>query len=153
MVSQIFKPQTNYETAISSALGGAMYHIVTKDEASARHAIGFLKRNQSGRATFLPLTVMKPRRMQREHEVLAQNLTGYLGVATDFTECEETFYGLRAVSYTHLHGIQDEMNKVLYDARKTDAYTVMEDAQTYPFFSEYKAIIDVYKRQYMVREI
>ena len=95
VVSQIFKPQTNYETAISSALGGAMYHIVTKDEASARHAIGFLKRNQSGRATFLPLTVMKPRRMQREHEVLAQNLTGYLGVATDFTECEETFYGLR----------------------------------------------------------
>ena len=95
VVSQIFKPQTNYETAISSALGGAMYHIVTKDEASARHAIGFLKRNQSGRATFLPLTVMKPRCMQREHEVLAQNLTGYLGVATDFTECEETFYGLR----------------------------------------------------------
>ena len=95
VVSQIFKPQTNYETAISSALGGAMYHIVTKDEASARHAIGFLKRNQSGRATFLPLTVMKPRRMQREHEVLAQNLTGYLGVATDFTECEQTFYGLR----------------------------------------------------------
>ena len=95
VVSQIFKPQTNYETAISSALGGAMYHIVTKDEASARHAIGFLKRNQSGRATFLPLTVMRPRRMQREHEVLAQNLTGYLGVATDFTECEETFYGLR----------------------------------------------------------
>ncbi len=95
VVSQIFKPQTNYETAISSALGGAMYHIVTKDEASARHAIGFLKRNQSGRATFLPLTVMKPRRMQREDEVLAQNLTGYLGVATDFTECEETFYGLR----------------------------------------------------------
>lgn len=95
VVSQIFKPQTNYETAISSALGGAMYHIVTKDEASARHAIGFLKRNQSGRATFLPLTVMKPRRMQREHEVLAQNLIGYLGVATDFTECEETFYGLR----------------------------------------------------------
>ena len=43
----------------------------------------------------MPLTVMKPRRMQREHEVLAQNLTGYLGVATDFTECEETFYGLR----------------------------------------------------------
>ena len=39
------------------------------------------------------------------------------------------------------HGIHDEMNKVVYDARKTDAYTVMEDAQTYPFFSECKAII------------
>ncbi|MEG0527856.1 MAG: AAA family ATPase, partial [Longicatena sp.] len=83
VVSQIFQPQTNYETAISNALGGAMYHIVTEDEASARHAITFLKRNQSGRATFLPLTVMKSRGMNREHVVLAQNCVGYLGVASD----------------------------------------------------------------------
>ena len=64
VVSQLFKPMMNYETAISNALGGAMYHIVTEDEAAARHAITFLKKNQSGRATFLPLTVMKPRYMQ-----------------------------------------------------------------------------------------
>ncbi|MEG0735743.1 MAG: chromosome segregation protein SMC [Longicatena sp.] len=95
VVSQIFQPQTNYETAISNALGGAMYHIVTEDEASARHAITFLKRNQSGRATFLPLTVMKSRGMNREHVVLAQNCVGYLGVASDFVENEEAFDTLK----------------------------------------------------------
>ncbi|MGX8834156.1 chromosome segregation protein SMC [Amedibacillus sp. YH-ame6] len=95
VVSQIFQPQTNYETAVSNALGGAMYHIVTEDEASARHAITFLKRNQSGRATFLPLTVMKSRGMNREHVVLAQNCVGYLGVASDFVENEEAFDTLK----------------------------------------------------------
>lgn len=95
VVSQIFKPQTNYETAISNALAGAMYHIVTTDEASARHAIAFLKKNQSGRATFLPLTIMRPRRMMKEHYMLAQNLKGFLGVASEFVENEERFHDLR----------------------------------------------------------
>ena len=95
VVSQIFKPQTNYETAISNALAGAMYHIVTKDEASARHAISFLKKNQSGRATFLPLSVMRPRRMMKEHYMLAQNLKGFLGVASECVENEERFNDLR----------------------------------------------------------
>lgn len=95
VVSQIFKPQMNYETAISNALGGAMYHIATTDEASARHAISFLKKNQSGRATFLPLTVMRPHRMNKEHSMLAQNLKGFLGLASDFVENEERFDDLR----------------------------------------------------------
>lgn len=95
VVSQIFKPQTNYETAISNSLAGAMYHIVTRDEASARHAIAFLKKNQGGRATFLPLSVMRPRRMMKEHYMLAQNLKGFLGVASEFVENEERFNDLR----------------------------------------------------------
>lgn len=95
VVSQIFKPLTNYETALSNALGGALYHIVTEHEASARHAISFLKKNQSGRATFLPLTVMKPRYMNKEHYMLAQNCTGFLGVGSDFVENEERFQILR----------------------------------------------------------
>lgn len=95
VVSQLFKPQMNYETAISNSLAGAMYHIVTKDEASARHAISFLKKNQSGRATFLPLTVMKPRYMNKEHRMLAENCEGFLGIASEFVENEERFNTLR----------------------------------------------------------
>lgn len=91
VVSQIFKPVMNYEIAISNAFAGAMYHIVTTDEKSARHAISFLKKNQSGRATFLPLTVMKPRYVNKEHLVLAQNCPGFLGIASDFVENEDAF--------------------------------------------------------------
>lgn len=96
VVSQLFEPQTNYETAISNALGGAMYHIVTSDEVSARHAISYLKKNQSGRATFLPLTVMKERSVNREHLMLAQNCVGFLGVACDFIENDVQFDTLKS---------------------------------------------------------
>lgn len=95
VVSQLFTPHHNYETAISNALAGAMYHIVTTDEAAARHSISFLKRNQSGRATFLPLTVMKARYMSKEHRMLAENCAGFLGIASDFVDNEEQFDVLR----------------------------------------------------------
>lgn len=91
VISQILKPMMNYEDAISNALGGAMYHIVTEDEAAARHAITFLKKNQSGRATFLPLPVLHPRHMNRDHLMLAQNSVGFLGCASEFVENEEIF--------------------------------------------------------------
>ncbi|MEG2801505.1 MAG: chromosome segregation protein SMC [Longicatena sp.] len=95
VVSQLFTPLTNYETAISNALGGALYHIVTRDEASARHAISYLKKNQSGRATFLPLSVMKPRTLSKEHRLLSENCVGFLGVASEFVENDEHFNDLR----------------------------------------------------------
>lgn len=95
VVSQILKPHDNYENAVSNAIGGALYHIVTEDEMSARHAITYLKKNASGRATFLPITVLKPRSIYKEHEIIAQNSVGYLGTANEFVDCEETFIVVR----------------------------------------------------------
>ncbi len=91
VVSQILKPHDNYENAVSNAIGGALYHIVTEDETSARHAITYLKKNASGRATFLPLTVLKPRGMFKEHEIVAKNSVGFLGTANEFVDCDEQF--------------------------------------------------------------
>ncbi len=95
VVSQIFKPMMNYESAIGSALGGALYHIVTEDETSARHAITFLKKNQSGRATFLPMNVLKPRYIGRDHRMLCENSVGFLGSAAEFVENEPIFDPVR----------------------------------------------------------
>lgn len=94
-VSQIFKPLANYETAISNALAGAMYHIVTTNEECARHAISFLKKNKSGRATFLPLTVMKPHYIFEESQMIAKNSSGFLGIASEFVENNERFNDIR----------------------------------------------------------
>lgn len=84
VVAQELKPKEGYEEAISVAIGGAMYNIVTADEASARNAINFLKKNQSGRATFLPKTVLYPRGLSREHKVICDNFKEFLGVASDY---------------------------------------------------------------------
>lgn len=91
VVSKLLTPQVGYEEAIGVALGGALYHIVTKDEESARNAINFLKRNESGRATFLPMTVLFNRFISREHQIVCDNSKGYLGAADEFVKCEPKF--------------------------------------------------------------
>lgn len=91
VVGQLFTITPGYEEALSTALGGAMNNIVTTDEASARNAIRFLSRNMSGRATFLPLTVCRPRYIRKEDEIIAAGSEGYLGKASDFVQCESRF--------------------------------------------------------------
>lgn len=87
VVAQNIKAQSGYEEALSVALGGAAYNIVTKDEQSARKSIAFLKRNRSGRATFLPCTVLKRHFLSDKARLIADNFDGYLGVLSDFVDC------------------------------------------------------------------
>ncbi|MGN1343160.1 MAG: chromosome segregation protein SMC [Traorella sp.] len=91
VVSFVLKPNDGYEQAIQSAISGAMYHIVCEDEISARHAITYLKKNECGKATFLPLSVCKERNILKEHQIICENMNGYLGVASEFCQCESTY--------------------------------------------------------------
>ncbi|MBQ1439658.1 MAG: AAA family ATPase [Solobacterium sp.] len=91
VIGQEIHAEKGYEQAVSEALGGAMYNIVTADEESARNAIRFLKKNQSGRATFLPVNVCQRRTLSQEASVICSNTKGYLGTASQFVTCDETF--------------------------------------------------------------
>ena len=91
VIGQEIHPEEGYEEAIATALAGSVFHIVTKDEESARKAIEFLKKNRSGRATFLPLTVCKPHTVKYEDEIICNNTKGYLGTAYDFCYCDPDY--------------------------------------------------------------
>lgn len=91
VVGQALIAQKGYEEALKASLTNAAYHIVTTNENSAKNAIEFLKRNRSGRATFIPLSVLKEHYLSKEHEIIAKNTKGYLGVMSDFITCEEKF--------------------------------------------------------------
>lgn len=91
VVGQEIHAEEGYEEAISTALAGSIYHIVAKDEASSRNAIEFLKRNRSGRATFLPCTVLKRRYVSKDALIIAENTEGYIGVAADFVNCASEY--------------------------------------------------------------
>lgn len=71
-----------FETAIETALGNALQNIVTKDEQDAKVLIEFLKKGQFGRATFLPITSMKPRNLSTEEKTLLKT-QGCFGIAKD----------------------------------------------------------------------
>lgn len=60
VVADIIKVDKEHEIAIETALGGSIQNIVTSDEDTAKRMIAYLKQNKLGRATFLPLTSVKP---------------------------------------------------------------------------------------------
>ncbi|MBR5742646.1 MAG: AAA family ATPase, partial [Clostridia bacterium] len=62
-VAELSSADKAYTTALETALGGALQNIVTDDEDSAKDAIRYLKNANAGRATFLPLTAIKPSRL------------------------------------------------------------------------------------------
>ena len=81
LASLITVPE-KYETAIETALGNAIQNIVTRNENDAKVLIEYLKRNQFGRATFLPITSMRPRNLSDADKKLI-NVAGSHGIAKD----------------------------------------------------------------------
>lgn len=91
VVSELLIAHADKALAVNAALGGSIYQIITKNEADARNAISFLKRNRSGRATFLPLSVCRPRKMNEQVITIASTSPGFLGFASECVDCKEIF--------------------------------------------------------------
>ena len=79
-IAELVHVPKDYEAALEIALGAAMQHIVVQTEKDARQAIQFLKQNRFGRATFLPLSVLKPRELNEYQRASIQNEDGFIGV-------------------------------------------------------------------------
>lgn len=82
-VSEQLTFDTRYKTALEIALGGASQNVIVEDEATAKRAIAFLKEKRQGRATFLPLTTIKPRQLSGQQISLLESSDGFLGLASD----------------------------------------------------------------------
>lgn len=80
-VGELITLDKKYETAIEIALGGAVQNIVAKNENDVKKAISYLKTNNKGRATFLPMTAIKPKTMNNKADILKN--TGVIGIAKE----------------------------------------------------------------------
>lgn len=90
-LSQLVIPKSGYEDAISYALGGAIYNIVCDDSNAAKQAINYLKKNRGGRATFLPLNVLKPRYVNDDDYDVSEQVEGFLGISSDFVDYDDKY--------------------------------------------------------------
>ncbi|MBQ9976487.1 MAG: chromosome segregation protein SMC [Clostridia bacterium] len=87
-VSKLIVTDPEYITAIETCLGAAMQNIVVENEDSAKAAIAFLKRTNSGRATFLPLTTVKGS-LADVREV--KNKKGFISIASELVRCDDKY--------------------------------------------------------------
>ncbi len=79
-VSQIITVDAKFALAVETALGAAMQNIVVETEDNAKQAIYALKRENSGRATFLPINTIKGRGLNEQG---LSECEGFLGVGND----------------------------------------------------------------------
>lgn len=77
VVADVLKVDKKFERAIEIALGGNYQNIITEDEGSAKSLIRYLKENKFGRATFLPLTNIRPRLNQISSITSEAGVIGY----------------------------------------------------------------------------
>lgn len=87
VVGELLKVPSQYERAIETALGSAVQNLVTETDEEAQKAIEWLKKEQAGRATFLPLNTLKPRTLARDFQALLGE-EGVLGLASDLVQIE-----------------------------------------------------------------
>ncbi|SDM02276.1 chromosome segregation protein SMC [Bacillus sp. OK048] len=90
-VAELITVPKEYETAIETALGAALQHIVVDTEVNARKAIQFLKQNAFGRATFLPLSVIKGRLLSSSQVAAIQNHPLLVGSAVDLVSFDSKY--------------------------------------------------------------
>ena len=88
-VSEHLTFDVRYQTALEIALGASSQHIIVEDENAATKAIDFLKRNRSGRATFLPLTTIKARTISSQNQDAIAASPGFLGMADELVSFDK----------------------------------------------------------------
>lgn len=87
VASKIDVPE-EFALAIETALGNALQNIIVEDETSAKKAISYLKRENLGRCTFLPLSTMKGKRLNLQG---IERQEGYVGVADQLISVKDIY--------------------------------------------------------------
>jgi len=122
-ISEHLTFDVHYQTALEIALGASSQHIIVEDEQAATKAIDFLKRNRSGRATFLPLTTIKARSISGQNQDVIASSPGFLGMADELvtfdTKLEAIFKNLLATTaiFDTVDHARDAARKVRYQVR------------------------------------
>ena len=91
-VSGLIDVDKKYVTAIEAALGGAMQNIIVEREEDAKQAILYLRRTNSGRATFLPVTSVKGKEL--DNIASLKDCDGFIGLANSLVKYDRHYDGI-----------------------------------------------------------
>ncbi|AGK97340.1 chromosome segregation protein SMC [Clostridium pasteurianum] len=114
---EIIKVDKRFETAIEIALGGSISNIITEDEILAKKLINYLKDNNLGRATFLPLNILQNKNLVIDSNI--KNASGYIGIASKLVEYDKEL----SAAVEHVLGrtvIAEHMDSALEISKKSN---------------------------------
>ena len=88
VLANLISVDKKYETAIEMVLGSALQNIVTYSEDEAKKLINYLRDNNLGRASFLPITTVKGQKLT---DIKKNGVQGIIGVASDLIDTEKVY--------------------------------------------------------------
>lgn len=91
VLANIVSTEKEYETAIEMCLGGSLQNIVTETESEAKKLVEHLRKNNMGRASFLPITSVKERKIDKYD---SKHINGIIGVASDLVKYDKKYEGI-----------------------------------------------------------
>ncbi|TKH37420.1 chromosome segregation protein SMC [Paenibacillus polymyxa] len=93
-VAELIRVPEHLEQAMETALGASVQHIVMENESVSRQAISFLKQRQLGRATFLPMDVIRPRQIGAGERQIVESAEGFVGIGADLVQYDDRYAGI-----------------------------------------------------------
>ena len=88
VLASLITVDKKYEVAIEMCLGQAMQNIVTKDEEDAKRLIEYLRKNSLGRASFLPISAVHGKRLDK---IKDKGIDGIIGIASDLVKTNKKY--------------------------------------------------------------
>ena len=92
VVAELVSTDKKYETAVETALGASIQHIVTDNEETAKKVIEYLKENKLGRATFLPITSIGDGRGKPDEKIYGEH--GVINDAAALVKADKKYNGI-----------------------------------------------------------
>ena len=87
VLANIISVPSEYETAIEMCLGASLQNIVTDTEEDAQKLVEHLRKNNLGRASFLPITSVKGKKVEN----IKGKKIGVIGIAADLVKFDKKY--------------------------------------------------------------
>ena len=87
VLANVIEVPEEYQTAIEMCLGASLQNIVTDTEEDAKKLVEHLRKNNLGRASFLPITSVKGRKLDK----IKGNENGFIGIASDLIKFNKKY--------------------------------------------------------------
>ena len=91
VLANLISVPDKYQTAIEMTLGNALQNLVTEQEEDAKKMIEFLRKNNLGRASFLPISSVKGKKVDK---LITNNLSGVIGIAANLVKADKKYEGI-----------------------------------------------------------